>query len=173
MQKGSHEKIVLALKPRRCWISIILIGLLAVLILAGLLEANKTLSDNSLGRCSYDSTLERRAIKLSDVPINAELAESMPDQVRGFSGRDCMADGSGMLFVYQSEDRRCFWMKDMKFSIDIIWLDDEQVISRIDAGVDPSTYPEQSFCHESRLVLEVPAGFSDVHKISPGDKLEL
>ena len=42
--------------------------------------------------------------------------------MKGLSGRDNLADDEGMFFVFEKSDIYPFWMKDMKFAIDIIWI---------------------------------------------------
>jgi uncharacterized membrane protein (UPF0127 family) len=65
-----------------------------------------------------------------------------------------------MLFVYDKNDQanHCFWMKDMRFAIDIVWLDSSKRIVDIARDVQPQTYPN-NFCpgRPTAYVLEVRA----------------
>ena len=54
--------------------------------------------------------------------IDAEIADSAERQRRGLSGRPSLARGEGMLFVYDEPAPRGFWMPDMNFDIDIVWI---------------------------------------------------
>jgi uncharacterized membrane protein (UPF0127 family) len=54
--------------------------------------------------------------------IDAEVADTPARQQRGLSGRPSLAAGQGMLFVYREPDLRGFWMPDMHFPIDIVWI---------------------------------------------------
>jgi uncharacterized membrane protein (UPF0127 family) len=47
-----------------------------------------------------------------------------------------------MLFVFDAPQRQGFWMKDMKFAIDIVWLDESKSIVHIESNVLPSSYPQ-------------------------------
>lgn len=110
--------------------------------------------------CESDAYLEKKVIRVVDSRIDVEIASSDDDKIKGLSGRNCLDEDSGMLFTYNnSSDERCFWMKDMKFSIDIIWLDEQGKITTIHDNVSPDTYPK-SFCPNalSKDVLEVRAG---------------
>ena len=77
-----------------------------------------------------------------------------------------------MLFVYDEPDIPSFWMKDMKFSIDIIWIDENNKVVGIEKNINPETYP-QTFAPSRQIlnVLEVNAGWSDAHSIEIGDKI--
>lgn len=76
-----------------------------------------------------------------------------------------------MLFVYQDDVKPTFWMKGMRFPIDIIWLDKNLTIVGFEKDVIPSTFPETFSPPETiRYVLEVNAGFVDKHQLKIGDR---
>lgn len=92
--------------------------------------------------------------------LNLEVRDDEIGRVQGLSGRSSLSESSAMLFVFDIEsDRYCFWMKDMKFDIDILWLDSKKRIVDAKYAASPSSYPEE-FCPKSaaRYVLELPAG---------------
>src|SRR5687767_11474924 len=67
---------------------------------------------------------------------------STPDKiVRGLSGRNYLPRDRAMLFVFKSARKHCFWMKDMKFSIDILWLDNERKLVHQARNIKPDTFP--------------------------------
>lgn len=101
-----------------------------------------------------------------------DTAETEKEQAQGLSGRETLSENEGMLFVYQEEDIRFFWMKDMNFSIDIIWIDGNKRIVDITKNASPESYPEIfSPKKPAQYVLEVVAGFSDKHNLEKGDML--
>ncbi len=57
-----------------------------------------------------------------------EIAETDTQRTQGLSGRDRLSDNSGMLFVFSSPDKYRFWMKDMKFPLDFIWVRDGKIV---------------------------------------------
>ena len=79
-----------------------------------------------------------------------------------------------MLFVYgDASTERCFWMKDMNFAIDMIWLDKDRQIVTIQSNVSPDSYPK-SFCPDkpAQYVLEVNSGFAKQSGWLVGTKFE-
>jgi len=105
--------------------------------------------------------------------IRATLADSPEERTQGLSGTDKLRDGSGMLFVWEESGYWAIWMKDMKYSIDIIWLNEEKSIVTIKEQADPKTYPKSfSPSVPAKYVLEVPSGTVSQHSIKLGDKAE-
>jgi uncharacterized membrane protein (UPF0127 family) len=103
-----------------------------------------------------------------------ELQEvSSPEALeKGLSGRQSMPESAGLLFVFPKAGEHCFWMKDMHFPIDMIWLDANKKVVTVKADVQPDTYP-QSFCptQPARYVIEVNAGVAKKSRISEGSQL--
>ena len=112
-------------------------------------------------------------IKIGGAEIAVEIADTYAERKLGLSGRDSLAEDRGMLFVFESEAALSFWMKDMRFAIDIIWLDKNSVVVDITQNAAPESYP-QKFSPKSppKYALEVPAGFAKKHGIATGDKME-
>lgn len=104
--------------------------------------------------------------------IKLKVANSLNEQRQGLSGRESLADNSGMLFVYNDSERRCFWMKNMRFPIDIVWLDADKRIVHIYENLSPNTYPE-SFCSDelARYVIELNSGMVKKLDLSIGQQL--
>jgi len=111
---------------------------------------------------------------LDGVSVHVTLARTPAEQERGLGGRDSLAPASGMLFVFPRDGKYAFWMKDMRFSIDILWLADDGRVIYIVPNLSPASYPE-SFTPPApaRFVLEVPAGWTAAHNIHRGDSARL
>lgn len=60
--------------------------------------------------------------------IHVEVAVTESEKEKGLGNRDRLAADAGMLFVYQNRDRYGFWMKDMRFPLDFIWIDDNTIV---------------------------------------------
>lgn len=86
-----------------------------------------------------------------------EIKDTDPERQQGLSGRDNLSPEVAVLFVFDTNDQRCFWMKDMKFAIDIVWLDENKKVVAVEHSVQPSTYPD-NFCHDGKYVAEFVAG---------------
>ncbi|MEK7653125.1 MAG: DUF192 domain-containing protein [Patescibacteria group bacterium] len=114
-------------------------------------------------------------ISIGDKQIKAELAVSDEEKVKGLSGRSGLCADCGLLFVYDGYFIPNFWMKEMRFPIDIIWIRDEMVVG-FDKNVPPpqegeplATYQPKTFVN---YVLEVPANFVDKNDLKIGDKFK-
>lgn len=104
--------------------------------------------------------------------VIAEIADTPQQQQQGLSDRAELSKGTGMLFVFKKPDYYAFWMKDMKFPIDIIWIDADWSVVDITERLMPESYPSTVRPEiAAQYVLEVPAGFSDAHYIEIGEKV--
>lgn len=116
-----------------------------------------------------DNNTEIIEIYLGKSKVFAEVVKTPEEIRRGLSGRENLLSDHGMLFVFSSPGRHGFWMKEMKFPIDIIWLDENKKIIHIERRVQPETYPAVFYPDAPALfVLEVEAGFADSEQIGIG-----
>src|SRR3989338_5042145 len=67
-------------------------------------------------------------IRISNVKIKAELADTPEKRALGLSGRETLGNDEGMLFVFDEPNTRQFWMKNMNFALDIIWIDENKKV---------------------------------------------
>lgn len=106
--------------------------------------------------------------------LPVELADTPEKRMRGLSGRESLPENRGMLFVFPEEGIYGFWMKDMRFSIDILWLSSSGEVVHIVESVTPESYPESFTPEKAALyVLELPAGFARIHGVSLGSIVTL
>jgi len=75
-----------------------------------------------------------------DIKVDLALTEAQREQ--GLSGRQSLNENEGMLFVFDSPGNYPFWMKDMNFPIDIIWLSEDGSVIYIKKNALPESYPE-------------------------------
>lgn len=103
-----------------------------------------------------------------------EVAVDATQHAKGLGGRESLPHDAGMLFVFDMPGAYCFWMKDMQFAIDIIWLDDTYKVVHLEQNVSPKTHPS-SFCptQQARYVLELNAGEAKRSGISQGKTLDI
>ncbi len=103
-----------------------------------------------------------------------EIADTDFLRTRGLSGHKPLAQNEGMLFVFQNDGQYSIWMKDMLFSIDIIWLDSEYRIVDVKERASPESYPKVfTPSVPVKYVLELSGGFLKLHGLKKGDRLEL
>jgi|SRR3989344_4396151 len=113
-----------------------------------------------------DNNQDNIEIYVGNTRLLADIADSEAEIVEGLSGRDELLSNEAMIFVLPASSRAGFWMKDMKFPIDIIWIDDNKKIVYIENNISPETYPKIFYPDTDALyVLEVAAGFSETNKI--------
>lgn len=77
---------------------------------------------------------------IDDKQLNIEISDDDAEREVGLSGRKCMPQNSGMLFVFDQPGTYSFWMKDMQFPLDIIWLDADKNIVSVQGDIRPNTY---------------------------------
>ena len=112
-------------------------------------------------------------VRIAGQNIKVELASTPVEKTKGLSGRSELQEGEGMLFVFSAPGRYPFWMKDMNFPIDIIWLSEDMEVVYIKKDARPELYPEiYGSDIDSKYVLEVVAGFSEKYNLKVGDRVE-
>ncbi len=114
-------------------------------------------------------------IKIGDRVFNVEIADTIASRAKGLSSHEPLSDNQGMLFVFPFAAPQVFWMKGMKFPIDIIWIKDDKVIGMaVGAGVEAG--PNYAFYKSSEAVdkvLEINAGLVSRLGIQTGDILQI
>ncbi len=103
---------------------------------------------------------------------NLRLATTPDQQAQGLSGLKSLPDNTGMLFVFSGSALRCFWMKGMRFALDIIWLSADNEVLLVDHDLSPRTYP-MSFCVSAHSVIELVAGQARAAGITRGRTLTI
>jgi uncharacterized membrane protein (UPF0127 family) len=111
---------------------------------------------------------------ISDKTVLVEIADEDAEIQKGLGDRISLADDAGMLFVFQKPLTPGFWMKDMKFPIDVVWIDENLTIVAISPSLAVESYP-QSFAPPVpvKYVLEVNSGLSAYNGWLPGDTVEI
>ena len=106
--------------------------------------------------------------------VFVEIMDTPEKRAHGLSGRSLLSENEGMLFVFEEKDiMPAFWMKDMSFAIDIIWIDENFKIIGIEENLSPDTFPRAFSPSEPvKYVLETPAGWSKKNSIRVGDNVE-
>jgi len=106
-----------------------------------------------------------------DIRVQVEVASTAKTREKGLSGREQLGSGQGMLFVFLRPDRYTFWMKDMKFPIDILWIKGEELVDMttdVPVPVPGEDLPSFFPVSPADKVLEVPAGFAQAHGLRTG-----
>ncbi|MEK7194095.1 MAG: DUF192 domain-containing protein [Patescibacteria group bacterium] len=111
-------------------------------------------------------------IKIGETSLSAEIVDTPEGRGRGLSGRKSFNNGEGMLFIFDTPAKYGFWMKDMNFDLDMVWIDDVKRVVGISKGVTKESYPHIFYPpSEIKYVLEIPSGFSDTAGLDVGQIL--
>lgn len=122
-----------------------------------------------------------KLITVGNQKLYAAVAATKQAQTQGLSGREQMADDQGMLFPFNPPARAGFWMKDMKFNLDFIWIKDNK-ITFITPNVPAPIKDKGLWIKDDNLpvyyppsavdeVLEVNAGWTKKNNILIGDEI--
>jgi len=126
-----------------------------------------------------DGALPRGRVTIQGQTIEVEVARTEAARRRGLSGRPRLEPGTGMLFIHPDAGRHAYWMKDMKFAIDILWMRAGRIVHVI-ARVPPPepgrseaslrTYAPPT---DSDAVLELPAGSARARGFEVGQRVAI
>lgn len=115
----------------------------------------------------------RATVTVGGRTFSVEVAETQYLLEKGLSGHAPLSDSEGMLFVFSQPDNYGFWMKDMLFPLDIIWIDQDFKVVHIEKALSPETYPKIFYPGAlSKYVLEINSGLSDKLDINIGDEVK-
>ena len=96
---------------------------------------------------------------------------------KGLSGRKSLREGTGMLFLFPELKEHTMWMPDMKFPLDVIWLDEQFSIVHISYGLRPcepdQTCPSTSSIYSTKYAIEVVAGQAAEYGFRLGQDLKV
>jgi len=117
---------------------------------------------------------EIRNIEVGSEIFNAEIVSSPAKKELGLSGRPGLCLNCAMLFLFDKYDAYSFWMKDMQFDLDIIWIAGDTIVAieknaAFAAGMNKAFNPQV----KSDKVLEINSGLSDKLNIKVGDKVAI
>ena len=74
---------------------------------------------------------------LNDICVEAEVADTNVERQRGLMHRESLAEAQGMLFIFDYEAPHSFWMKNVNFSLDVLWIDKDKMVVDIKANIPP------------------------------------
>ena len=112
--------------------------------------------------------------------FRADVADTPELRQRGLGGRDSLAPNRAMWFVFDNAAPRSFWMLNMRFPLDIVWISEGYVVAGVAERV-PHPEPGTPLVHipsyysvvPVRYVLEINAGLADELAIVPGSRVSV
>lgn len=114
------------------------------------------------------------AMTIGDHPVRASVADNATTRQRGLSDTPYLPEDIVKFFVFPEDNTWGIWMREMRYPIDIMWIDTDGAIVHIEHGVAPETYPE-TFRPDvpARYVIEAASGFVAEHEIEVGTSVDL
>jgi len=132
--------------------------------------AKVSLANPSVCKVAYRDDI---TIKVGNNSVSAEVAANTQEQNLGLGGRSCIGADKGMLFAFSQPGQYDFWMKDMKFPIDIVWLNENKLVVTVKSNVMPNTYPKTfTSTKPAKYVLELGADRAQQLNITEGTTLQ-
>ena len=135
-----------------------------------------------LGGCNGPQSAEtgESSVRIGgETTYRVDVAATPEERQQGLSGRESMAQDTGMLFVFDEELPRHFWMKDMNFPLDIIWIDGNCALAGVSEdvpipvdGAESDQIPRAQSVVPAQFVLEVNAGEWARNAMETGDGIE-
>ena len=109
---------------------------------------------------------EDTILNFDGVELKTEISDNHLSRAKGVAGRKSIPVSRAMLFVFDYEGAHGIWMKGVRFSIDIIWLDKEKKVVHIQKSVNPNTFfekPPRVFYPDKKAlyVLETKGGWAE------------
>lgn len=152
-----------------------LFGVFLLLVLTAF--AATLTKSNSATMQSLQKLFHTSNATIKDQTFTLLLARTEPEREKGLSGRDSLPAQEGMLFLFDKPDYYGFWMKDMKFPLDIIFIHDKQVVT-VYQSIQPPAKNAASLqivkpSEPADMVLEINAGLSAKYHIQTGDIVTL
>lgn len=120
------------------------------------------------------SQIKYSQIKIKGKKIKAEVADNLELRLKGLSGRKSLCSNCGMLFVFERADIYPFWMKEMNFPLDIVWIKDKRIMEIVKSAPIPAAAGQtMNYTPNASadLVLELNAGFCEKYNIKIGDEV--
>ncbi|GIL17244.1 MAG: hypothetical protein BroJett040_09950 [Oligoflexia bacterium] len=130
------------------------------------------LSMNLLAKTTFGT----KKILINKVPITVEVAETSEQHELGLMYRQALKDGQGMLFIFQNEEIRTFWMKNTFVPLSIGFLDSQKIIIDIQ-DMKPAEsemqkeHPLYKSSRPAKYAIEVPQGWFKKNNVKVGDKV--
>lgn len=120
-----------------------------------------------------------KQLKIAGINLTVEIADTQDKKNKGLGGRTSLASDSGMLFIFPEPSKYSFWMKEVNFPLDFVWIKGDTVVDLLQniqpsaAGQEDASLPIYQPREEVDKVLEVTAGAIQRLNIKVGDTVSL
>jgi len=111
-------------------------------------------------------------VTIGSTTIYAQVADTFAEREMGLMNRTYLNENAGMLFIFPTREQQSFWMKNMRFPLDIVFITADKHVLQIYQSVPPCTTGQCTLYTSSgpiQYVVEVNAGFCVRNGIASGD----
>ena len=116
-------------------------------------------------------------VLIDNIKIYVDVARTQNEQERGLAIYNSLPVNRGMIFPFSSSDYYAFWMKDMKFSNDIIYIDKNKIVDIFENVLPPISADEALPVYRPRdradMVLEINSGLSKKYNFKIGESVKI
>jgi len=121
--------------------------------------------------------LPKSKVTIDNHTFLIEVATTSAQQQQGLSGRASLPQNQGMLFIFKTPDRYPFWMKDMRFPLDMIFINDNKIVTIFQNVPTPvqgkTNLPVYAPSLPANQVLEINAGTAKQFDFKKGDTVKV
>lgn len=107
-------------------------------------------------------------VTINDITVKVELAQTPEEQQKGLMFREALGAKEGMLFIFDGNGPRSFWMKNTLIPLDMIFIAANKTVMNIETALPCDNDPCPTYNGFGAYVLEVQGGFAEQHNIIPG-----
>jgi uncharacterized membrane protein (UPF0127 family) len=166
-------------RPQNKYLPFVIIGLIIAAVVIALVIGGDSSKPKQVSRIHASACGPYRkdgAAVINGHKFDVEIAQNSTEFERGLGGRPCILASQAMLFSFTKPGQYSFWMKDMRFPIDILWVTADHKVAAQEIDVEPSTYYSRNprFIndpkHLAQFVLEIKSDLSkqlNVHLGTP------
>lgn len=125
------------------------------------------------------STAQISTVDINNYVFNVDVVKTSAEIERGLSGREAIGNDQAMLFIFPNKQKRVFWMKEMNFNIDLLWIDDDKIVAyeknilAPDKNIALNELVKYNSPQAVDKVLEIKAGLIDSLDIKIGDTINI
>jgi uncharacterized protein len=123
------------------------------------------------------NTSSKAKVTIDNHTFSVDVATTSAQQQQGLSGRDSLPQDQGMLFIFNQAARYPFWMKDMKFPLDMLYINNNKIVTIFQNVPVPqqgkTNLPVYTPSTSANQVLEINAGLAKKYNLQKGDTVKV
>ena len=114
-------------------------------------------------------------VAINEQTFKVEVADEDEERIQGLSNRESVDKDKGMIFVFEEKDKYGFWMKNVNFPLDLIYISDNKIVDIIKnaepKAKDATDIQIYTPKEEANYVLEINGGLSDEFGFEVGNEV--